>query len=384
MDSDKTEQRVKYDVISTDNHVIEPPGTFVDRVPAALRDTAPRVVRHPEGGDGWTFDGQPPKVRFAWDAANGRRTPQEPAHSALLWEEIRPGNYDGNACIADMALDGVDAAVLYPWASIHLHSLADRTMAMACMSAYNDWLIDDYCAADRTRLFPLCHVPCHDGLDSLLREAERVFDKGAKGIYLPYYPDRPYCDPYYDPLWELVTSAGGVASLHRASGGNPPHGLPHIAGIEQRWLRTSELVQRCFSGIPPLTDMIFTGTFDRFPTLKFVDAEVNIGWIPFWVQQMEQDFELHREWARLPLQRSPREYVGENVFVATLDDYLGFRLASNDATLARTAMYSSDYMHAVTLWPESRRYIAELADGLDEATKQSILAGNAIRAFNLA
>ena len=34
-----------YKVISTDNHINEPPGTYVDRVPKALKDRAPRILR---------------------------------------------------------------------------------------------------------------------------------------------------------------------------------------------------------------------------------------------------------------------------------------------------------------------------------------------------
>jgi hypothetical protein len=46
-------------------------------------------------------------------------------------------------------------------------------------------------------------------------------------------------------------------------------------------------------------------------------------------------------------------------------------------------MFSTDYPHSVTLWPNSREIIVKLTDGMDEGTKHNILAGNAIRAFSL-
>ena len=49
-------------LISSDNHVNEPRDLFTSRFPAHLKDKAPRVVRGADGGDGWSFDGAPPKL----------------------------------------------------------------------------------------------------------------------------------------------------------------------------------------------------------------------------------------------------------------------------------------------------------------------------------
>ena len=59
-------------VISADCHVNEPPWVF-DRVPAAFRDRAPRMMRGADGGDGWSFDGKPPTRTFGVEAMAGRQ-----------------------------------------------------------------------------------------------------------------------------------------------------------------------------------------------------------------------------------------------------------------------------------------------------------------------
>ncbi len=51
---------MEYKVISTDNHINEPPETYVDRLPKHLKDKAPRIMRGDDGGDGWSMDGKPP------------------------------------------------------------------------------------------------------------------------------------------------------------------------------------------------------------------------------------------------------------------------------------------------------------------------------------
>ena len=47
------------------------------------------------------------------------------------------------------------------------------------------------------------------------------------------------------------------------------------------------------------------------------------------------------------------------------------------------AMYSTDYPHSVSLWPNSHKLIPELTRGMDEAAKAKVLAGNAVRVFGL-
>jgi predicted TIM-barrel fold metal-dependent hydrolase len=366
-----------YRVISADNHVMEPPGTFVERVPAALRDRAPQVMQSPKGGEGWTFNGQLPKMTFSRDAAR---------KGGDSFAMIPRGSHDGAAHIADMLADGVDAAVLYPGVSKNLYEMPDRELAVACLRAYNDWLLDDFCSADRRRLIEMCLVPTDDPLEVMMGEVERVLKKGARGLYVPFYPRRPLYDPYYEPLWQLVSDAGATLSMHNfvANVGVPAQPVP---GVNFNHLNAGQACLSTMAAAVPLTYMIFAGVFERFPKLKFVDAEVNMGWVPYWVQMLRHTIDTPRTkgvdwWGELPT-TTPEDYLGRNIFFTVLDDYLGFAMAKDDPLLARSGMYSTDYPHPITLWPRSSELIPKLTQGLPEATKYQLLAGNAIRVFNL-
>jgi hypothetical protein len=194
---------MQYSLISADNHVVEPPGTFVDRAPAHVKDRVPRVLPARNGGEGWSLDGQPPTNSFT-DRRIGSTLLS--AQGGLRWDDMPPGTYDGSAHIADMFLDGVDASVLYPDFMRGVYEWTDREVALACIHAYNDWLLDDFCAADPQRLVGMCILPTDDGLEELTGEAKRALAKGARGFFLPYFPERPLFDPYYDPLWSVITS----------------------------------------------------------------------------------------------------------------------------------------------------------------------------------
>lgn len=113
-------------VISADNHLIDPKDLYVERLPKEFRDRAPRVLRGPDGGDGWSFDGGPPSRTFGLEAVAG-----QPDHNGeykatgMTWDEIMPGNYDGAAHLADMDRDGIDGAVVYPSLAMAAYSIPD-------------------------------------------------------------------------------------------------------------------------------------------------------------------------------------------------------------------------------------------------------------------
>ena len=120
-------------VISADCHINEPPWIF-DSMPERLRDRAPKMMRGADGGDGWSFDGLPPKRTMGIEATAGQPVGNAKM-SGLTFDEIMPGNYDGPAHVADMALDGVDVSVLYPTNSAFVYNVDDRELAVACMRA---------------------------------------------------------------------------------------------------------------------------------------------------------------------------------------------------------------------------------------------------------
>jgi predicted TIM-barrel fold metal-dependent hydrolase len=368
---------MKYQVISADNHVMEPPGTFVERVPAALRDRAPQVMQSPKGGEGWTFNGQLPKMTFS------RNDARKGGDSFAM---IPRGSHDGAAHIKDMQEDGVDAAVLYPGVSKNVYEMEDRELSIACLRAYNDWLLDDFCSADPSRLIGMCLLPTDHEPEQLLGEAERLLSKGARAFYVPFYPRRPLHDPYYGPLWQLISDAGAVLSMHNfvANVGVPAKPVP---GVNFNHLNAGQACLSTMAAAVPLTYMIFAGVFERFPKLKVVQGEVNMGWVPYWVQMMRHTIDTPKTkgvdwWGELPT-TTPEEYIGRNLFFTVLDDYLGFAMAKDNPLLARAGMYSTDYPHPITLWPRSRELIPQLTKGLPDRIKYDLLAGNAVRVFNL-
>jgi predicted TIM-barrel fold metal-dependent hydrolase len=267
--------------------------------------------------------------------------------------------------------------------SLMSYVLDDRPFALAILRAYNDWLLDEFCAVDPRRLIGLPLLPVDDGIDALLGELDRVVAKGAKGVFIPYFSVLPYWDGFYEPFWAAAEQAPVAVCIHRTMGGREPAGSATPTPEAAPGVNIAGVVQRFFTGVAPFSQLTFAGVFERHPGLKFVDAEVNAGWLRFWAQMMDQEFERQRHWANPPLHTPPHEFLGQNLFVSLLDDFVGFEDAKHDSMVAAAAMFSTDYPHSTTLFPKTQQYIAELTDGLDDDRKQAILAGNAVRVFNL-
>lgn len=369
---------MSYTVISADNHILEPRDLFVTRMPKEFRDRAPRVLRGADGGDGWSFDGKPPRRTFGLEATAGRTI----QISGYKWEDILPGNYDAAAHVSDMQKEGIDAGVLFGTVAMGAYTLQPPDFALALMQTFNDWLMDDFVAASPKRLIGLPLLPVNHGMETALAEFKRQLKKGARGFFIPTFPDVSYVDKSYDVLWAAAADAGTPLCLHRTSGGNDPSGMGDFK-FDVPGINVAGTVVRFFSGVQPLTYMIFSGVFERHPKLVVMDAEVNFGWVTFWKQTMDDCYEKQKGWARFPFTRKPSEALGTNVFVTVLDDKIGFDLIPLDPQLADVALFSTDYPHSFCLWPDTPKYIADVTKGVDPVSKQKILAGNAARIFGL-
>jgi predicted TIM-barrel fold metal-dependent hydrolase len=367
-------------IISADNHINEPPWVF-DRVPAALRDRAPKMMRGADGGDGWSFDGKPPKRTFGIEAMAGFAK-KDFRLSGLRFDQLRKGNWDGAEHLKDMDIDGVYGSVTYPANVIQVYSMPDREMALACLQSYNDWMLEDFQSVDSKRLVGLPLLPTEDGMEVTLKEFDRVMKKGAKALFIPGMPTRPYNDPHYEPLWQAASDADVCLTFHRTFGGKPDK-TDWDELVDQR-VSVGGIVVRYFSSVRPLSYMIFAGIFDRFPNLKIVAAEVDAGWIPFWVQTMDHHWEVQQSWFPQKLEHKPSDFVGRNVFTTAIDDYIGYDLIATGKYpyLADATMFSSDYPHSATIWPESARLAEQVTRTMAAEDRFKVLEGNAVRVFH--
>jgi predicted TIM-barrel fold metal-dependent hydrolase len=352
--------------ISADSHVLEPDNLWLERMDTPFRARAPRVVHNPPGfeGDYWLFgDREPVTAVQGFFAGASRKSYDEITEhlKTARYAERLPGSYDPAARLKDMDLDGTAAEVLYPTYPLGLMSVTDGPLQRELFRVYNDWLAQ-YCAAAPERLVGLGLISVWD-VEMAVGEVQRCAAMGLKGGMIVSYPPEGYGyeQRRYDPLWAAAQELGMPISLHAFTG----HGIEDDS-------RYPRLRHSCLhhAAQRSLTQMIYYGVFDRFPGLKIVLAEFDIGWVPHFLWLADDKYRMRHENPAITPKMPPSAYFTANVYASFIDDPIG--LKNTDIIGADNYMWSNDYPHWESSWPRSRDYIARNFQGVADEVRRKI------------
>jgi predicted TIM-barrel fold metal-dependent hydrolase len=362
--------QTRYRLISADSHVLEPPDLYTSRVPAKLRDRAPRMERFAEG-DAWVIEGVDDPINFGLNASAGMDP--DAMRPWIHWEDVREGGHNPAGRIAEQDRDFVDAEILYPTPRLSWAIAAndDAEYQLAMVRAYNDWLAE-YCRHAPLRLGGLAMIP-NCGVGDAVAELQRaIANPGIVGGLLSRYPHGGLdLEPGDDPLWGFATEAGVPLSIHvTLVTGMPTSHKTKLPGD----VRFYDVPQR-------ILQLIFSGVLDRFPELEIVLAEVDCGWIPYFKEQIDDRYHRLGRGSGLKLTMPPSEYMDRNFSYTYITDHFAVR---NRADIGSDRMmWSSDYPHVGADWPNSWRTINADFSGVPEDERDLILAGNARRLYRL-
>ena len=358
----------RYRLVSADSHVNEPPDLWTSRVPASLRDRAPRI-EHFDEGDAWVLDGVGDPINFGMNACAG--LPPEQMKGWARFEDIRRGGWDPAARLTELDADGVDAEVLYPTPRLAQSITANRDtdLHLACVRAYNDWL-SEYVAHAPDRFGGLALLP-NRGAETAAAEIDRVLDRpGMRGVVMGCYPNgtlEPAAED--DKVWGRLAEARVPLSIHVSLGQQmPARHTAKLPGFGRFHDAPGRMIQ-----------MIFAGVFDRFPDLDVVFAEVDAGWVPYVREQMDDNFRRLDPVSRFGLAVSPGEYIERHFHFGFVTD--AYAIHNRHFIGVERMLWSSDYPHISTDWPYSWRTIQASMSGLSPDEKHLILAGNAARLY---
>jgi predicted TIM-barrel fold metal-dependent hydrolase len=329
-------------IVSADSHVMEPVDLWKKGVPEQYREAAPLFPPH-KLGEGF---------------------------------QQRAGGGDPHARIKEMELDGVSAEVLYPTLLLGLFALNDAGLQQACFRLYNDWLIE-YCSVDRNRLIGIAAIPIYDA-GHAVRELERCRKAGLRGalIWQAPHPDLPLHSSHYDRFWAAAQDLEAPVSMHILTG----HSYHSRDRTDLEHCRGSVNL-KLMDAINALYDFIFYGVLERYPKLKLVTVENEAGWVPFVVQQWDYYYRRFREKKRLPLSKTPSEYMRGQVYSCFFNDPVcgrNLEWFGQDNT-----MWSNDYPHWNSTWPDSLKVIRRDLGHLPLETQAKVLAGNVCKLYDL-
>jgi predicted TIM-barrel fold metal-dependent hydrolase len=270
-----------------------------------------------------------------------------------------------------MDVDNVDAEILYPTPRLGagLASTKDPELHLALVRAYNDWL-SEYCAQAPDRFAGQMMIP-NRGVADAVSEIQRVAGRpGMFGALLQAWPQgTSEPQPEDDAVWETLVDLGWPLSIHVTLSTAPP--AAHRAKLPGygRFMNTPGI----------LVDMMFAGIFDRFPDLRIVVAEVDCGWVPFFKEQLDNNYHRMSLHTDIKLAELPSRYIERHVHYTYITDPFG--LANRHRIGVDRILWSSDYPHQSADWPYSWKTIQTSMSGIPSDEVDMILAGNAARLY---
>src|SRR5688500_18695429 len=205
-----------YNVIDADGHILEPVDLWDNYMDRAFRDRAPKMILDDNGKERLLLEGQVlgnPKGLGRLGAVGARDGSVNDA--VMKSADGRPGGFDPHARIKDMALDGIDAAFLYPSIGLFSGAVKDPQLAAAMCRAYNRWLAD-YCKPYPDRLFGIAMLPMQSIKHAIAEMEFARKELGVKSVFLRPNPynDKMIHDKMYEPFWSTAEDPHLALGLH--------------------------------------------------------------------------------------------------------------------------------------------------------------------------
>ena len=371
----------EYPLFDADSHVSEPLNLWQERLPAKYRDKAPRMLKEHEGKPGawWLIEeGREPHNVILGFGANKTLEELQQFLKGFSYAGAHRGGWDPAQRLKDMDQDGVTGDVLYTTLGFRMFWIRDAGFQRACFQVYNDWLAE-FCSYSPKRLKGLGLISLYDPKQGA-EDLEDCAKKGlAGGLIWASPPDElPFYSKVYDSFWTAAQELRMPLSLHE------------FAGFERiYWESTAEkrTVANAVASHEVETTFatfILSGILERFPRLKIISAELNCGWLAYFLHRMDRAFDsrgVRLQGSPFPtkLTMKPSEYFRRQLFATFIDDPYG--LAHRDEIGVDNLLWSSDFPHSATFWPHSREKIAEDFQGIGAEDKRKILSENVAKLY---
>ncbi|WP_242123888.1 amidohydrolase family protein [Sphingobium sp. Sx8-8] len=364
-------------LISVDDHNVEPPEAFIRHYADAHKAEAPRIVKK-DGKDVWTFQG---KIfpTIGTNAVVGRPR-SEYGMEPDEFDQMRPGTYDPRARIDDMNVNGQLAAINFPtmprFAGNTFFQFPDDH-GLRAVRAYNDWHVDEWCAAGPGRFIPMIILPIWD-MNATVEELKRWAKRGVHAISFPDNPARcgfpSIHDPYWDPMWNVLDDYRMVINCHIGTGTSAAHASDD-SPIDA-WITTMPM-----SIANSAADWLHAPMWKRYPNLKMALSEGGIGWIPYFLERADFTHEHHHEWTFTDFGgRQPSDLFKERIITCFIDDNAGLEMLHH--MNPKMVMWECDYPHSDTLWPNCPEYLWKSISKLPKETIDDITHLNVMREYS--
>ena len=399
--SDVTEPTEIPLIVSVDDHVVEPPHLWQEWLPAKFKDRAPHVERHGLAGlkyvsgttyeyeladdapqcDIWFYEGKMfPHKRHVASVGFER---DDMTLSPITYDEMRPGCYEPVARVEDMVANHVEASLSFPtfprFCGQTFAEAEDKDLAEACVYAYNDFMVEEWCGDSGGALIPLTIVPLWD-VELAAAEVRRNAERGVRAVTFSEIPAKlglpTLHSGYWEPFFQACEDTGTVVCMHIGSSSQMPATSPDAPPAVAATLSFG-------NAMSSMSDFLFSGVLVRHPELILAYSEGQIGWIPYILERADDVWEEHRAWGgvRDVIPEPPSTYSYRQIYGCFFRDKHG--LDSLYAVGVDNITFETDYPHTDSTWPHTKEVAEKMMGHLPADVVHKIVRGNAIRMLGL-
>ncbi|ONH26416.1 amidohydrolase family protein [Pseudofrankia asymbiotica] len=376
-------------IIDADSHLIEPPDLWTSRVSDKFADACPRVERHPVTkashwriGDHWLWP-----VGHWGHAGYSQYAPTQPREM----EEMDPAAYDAKVRLERMDQYGIDQEILYPnivgFEAPVLRDQLGGEAAIECIKVYNDYSLE-WTQADPARLTSIAMLP-YWSREASVAEMRRCIEKGHRGVLFANKFERiglpNFCDEYWDPVYAVAQELKIPVNYHVGFTGELVDYVTPEKIFERRGggrqARLDRALAHASGGQKHLEAgrIITSGICDRFPELKFVSVESGFGYIPYYLECL--DWEWQAGGALTPGELLPSEYFRRQCYGSLWFETTTLPLLE---LYPDNFMFSTDFPHPTSLSPGPAspakvpsEHVEKYYGDLKPETRRKVLSGNA-------
>jgi len=273
--------------------------------------------------------------------------------------------------LRDMDTEGIDLSVLFPTSGFGITMSPEKDYAAAYCRAYNNWVAN--ICAESPRLKAVALVPFQD-VPAAVAEANRaVASLGLVGIAVGTFGMKEHIgQPAYWPIYEELQRLNAPLLIHNSRQG--PAGEIRFDTFLFR-----HTIGRPFETLLDCAALVYGGVPEKFPDLRVAFLECGCGWVPYWMDRMDEEWEKRQSEAP-PLKAKPSEYMtrGNWFYAAEPEEstlpYVIERIGE-DAIL-----FASDYPH----WDGNFPYMVSTVSGrkdISDRQKDKIMRANAVRLY---
>jgi predicted TIM-barrel fold metal-dependent hydrolase len=376
---------MSFQIISTNEHVIEAPDVWTARMSKAQwGDRIPHIRAKDDGAEVWMIDGvEVPLVGSGSAAACMPDRSDEPTK----WRDVPSVVTNVTERAAAMEAQGVGYAVLYPSVAgiggETFGRIEDPELELACVQAYNDWLIDEWGA--NPKFIPQCVLPL-SSFGAMRSELIRSVEKGHRGVILPGIPDQvrkgaPHInDAGYDAVWKACEEFGVPVCFH--SGIVPSMELTPYSGYAPAVAAAFRAIARPVTGAAMLSNFVISKVFERFPGLKVVFAESAMGLTSFTIEGGDYGFGMWRLDERYSYKAKPSDLFRSNCFVVGWYDRVNLKQVAEHLG-SDSLLWTTKFPLGTSSWPDVQKQAESSFAEISESDRARVMWSNAAQLYKI-